>query len=125
MSYRENFLYFNEGTDAANATGDGAVYKSSDFLGADLTADNVVTLSFKSRNGALTDDIVAVTLSSTGVVRDYMQALASALTRTTGGMLVCHSDFVGNNNGTSDNGPNKGIDHIYPHVSGVVITTAA
>ena len=125
MSYRENFLYFNEGTDAANATGDGAVYKSSDFLGADLTADNVVTLSFKSRNGALTDDIVAVTLSSTGVVRDYMQALASALTRTTGGMLVCHSDFVGNNNGTSDNGPNKGIDHIYPNVSGVVITTAA
>ena len=125
MSYRENFLYFNEGTDAANATGDGAVYKSSDFLGADLTADNVVTLSFKSRNGALTDDIVAVTLSSTGVVRDYMQALASALTRTTGGMLVCHSDFVGNNNGTSDNGPNKGIDHIYPNVSGVEITTAA
>ena len=125
MSYRENFLYFNEGTDAANATGDGAVYKSSDFLGADLTADNVVTLSFKSRNGALTDDIVAVTLSSTGVVRDYMQALASALTRTTGGMLVCHSDFVGNNSGTSDNGPNKGIDHIYPNVSGVVITTAA
>ena len=125
MSYRENFLYFNEGTDAANATGDGAMYKSSDFLGADLTADNVVTLSFKSRNGALTDDLVAVTLSSTGVVRDYMQALASALTRTTGGMLVCHSDFVGNNNGTSDNGPNKGIDHIYPNVSGVVITTAA
>ena len=125
MSYRENFLYFNEGTDAANATGDGAMYKSSDFLGADLTADNVVTLSFKSRNGALTDDLVAVTLSSTGVVRDYMQALASALTRTTGGMLVCHSDFVGNNNGTSDNGPNKGIDHIYPNISGVVITTAA
>ena len=125
MSYRENFLYFNEGTDAANATGDGAMYKSSDFLGADLTADNVVTLSFKSRNGALTDDVVAVTLSSTGIVRDYMQALASALTRTTGGMLVCHSDFVGNNNGTSDNGPNKGIDHIYPNVSGVVITTAA
>ena len=124
MSYRENFLYFNEGTDAANATGDGAMYKSSDFLGADLTADNVVTLSFKSRNGALTDDLVAVTLSSTGVVRDYMQALASALTRTTGGMLVCHSDFVGNNNGTSDNGPNKGIDHIYPNVSGIVITTA-
>lgn len=125
MSYRENFLFFNEGTDAANATGDGAMYKSSDFLGADLTADNVVTLSFKSRNGALTDDIVAVTLSSTGVVRDYMKALASALTKTKGGMLVCHSDFVGNNNGTSDNGPNKGIDHIYPNVTGVVITTAA
>ena len=125
MSYRENFLYFNESTAAAAATAVGGMYKSSDFLGADLTADNVVTLSFKSRNGALTDDLVAVTLSSTGVVRDYMQALASALTRTTGGMLVCHSDFVGNNNGTSDNGPNKGIDHIYPHVSGVVITTAA
>jgi len=125
MSYRENFLYFNEGTDAANATGDGAVYKSSDFLGADLTADNVVTLSFKSRNGALTDDTVAVTLSSTGVVRDYMQALASALSRTTGGMLVCHSDFEGNNNSKFDNGPNKGIDHIYPNISGVVITTAS
>ena len=123
MSYRENFLFFNEGTDAANATGDGAMYKSSDFLGADLTADNVVTLSFKSRNGALTDDLVAATLSSTGVVRDYMQALASALTRTKGGMLVCHSDFIGNNNTPGD--LNKGVDHIYPNVSGIVITTAA
>ena len=117
MSYRENFLFFNEGTDAANASGDGAMYKSSDFLGADLTADNVITLSFKSRNGALTDDTVAVTLSSEGVVRDYMKALASALTRTNGGMLVCHSDFVGNNGSLPD--------HIYPHVSGIEITTAA
>ena len=122
MSYRENFLYFNEGTDAANATGDGAVYKSSDFLGADLTADNVITLSFKARNGTLVDDTVAVTLDSSGVVRDYMQALASALTKTKGGMMVCHSDFTGNNlTGLLNNG----ADHIYPNVSGVVIATVA
>lgn len=117
MSYRENFLFFNEQPDAANSSGDGAMYKSSDFLGADLTADNVITMSFKSRNGALTDDTVAVTLNSEGVVRDYMKALASALTRTNGGMLVCHSDFVGNNGSSPD--------HIYPHVSGIEIITAA
>ena len=125
MAYRENFLFFNEGTDAANATGDGAVYKSSDFLGAVMTDDQDILLSFKSRNGALTDDTVAIVLASTAIVRDYMKTLASALTRTTGGMLVCHSDFVGNNNGTSDNGPGKGLDHIYPHVTSATITTAA
>ena len=28
MAYNENFLFFNEGTDAANATGDGAMYNT-------------------------------------------------------------------------------------------------
>ena len=37
MSYNENFMFFNEGTDAANATGDGQMFKSSSFLGADVT----------------------------------------------------------------------------------------
>ncbi len=43
-----------------------------------------------------------------------MKALASALTKTKGGMLVAHIDFVGNNETSPD--------HIYPHVSGIVIT---
>ena len=119
MNQRANFLYFNEGTDAANATGDGAMYRTSDFMGAVLTANNVVTLSFKSLAGTLTDDLVAVTLNASGVTRDYLKALASAMTKTKGGMLVAHSDFVGNN---LTGGINNGKDHIYPHVSGIEIT---
>ena len=48
MSYNENFMFFNEGTDAANATGDGALYKSSDFLGANVTGSAEVTAHFAS-----------------------------------------------------------------------------
>ena len=46
MSYNENFLFFNEETDAANATGEGALYKSSDFLGANVSDANDVQLFF-------------------------------------------------------------------------------
>ena len=56
MAYNENFLWFNEGTDAADATGDGQMFKSSSFLGANVTGSAAVTLHFASRNGAATDD---------------------------------------------------------------------
>ena len=37
MAYNENFLFFNETTNDANATGEGGMYKSSQFIGADLS----------------------------------------------------------------------------------------
>jgi len=115
MSYNENFLFFNEGTDAANATGDGQMFKSSSFLGADVTGAGEVTVSFASRNGAATDDIVAITQSSTDV-KLLMQELASVLSNPRGGFFV-QSDFVGNN------APK--VDGFISGVSGIVITTAA
>ena len=115
MSYNENFMFFNEGTDAANATGDGALYKSSDFIGANNTGAAAVTLHFKSRNGAATDDIVVVTQSSSDV-KLLMQELTAVLSNPRGGFFV-QSDFVGNNAPKADG--------FISGVSGIVITTEA
>ena len=93
MSYNENFMFFNEGTDAANATGDGAMYKSSDFLGANVSDANDVQLHFKSRNGAATDDIVECTMSSSDV-KLLMQELTAVLSNPKGGIFF-QTDFVG------------------------------
>ena len=89
----ENFMFFNEGTDAANATGDGAMYKSSDFLGANVTGTAQVTLHFASRNGAATDDTVVVTQSSSDV-KLLMQELTAVLSNPKGGIFF-QTDFVG------------------------------
>ena len=116
MSYNENFIFFNEDSAAvANATGDGAMFKSSDFLGADVTGAGEVTVSFASRNGAATDDIIAIT-QSTSNVKLLMQELASVLSNPRGGFFV-QSDFVGNNT--------PKVDGFISGVSGIVITTAA
>ncbi len=93
MSYNENFMFFNEGTDAANATGDGALYKSSDFLGANVTGSAAVTLHFASRNGAATDDTVVITMGSSDV-KLLMQELAAVLSNPRGGIFY-QTDFVG------------------------------
>tara|TARA_R110002020_G_scaffold378977_1_gene589997 strand:- start:689 stop:1027 length:339 start_codon:yes stop_codon:yes gene_type:complete len=99
MSYNENFLFFNEETDAANATGEGALYKSSDFLGANVSDANDVQLFFKSRNGAATDDIVELTMASSDV-KQLMQDLAAVLSNPRGGIFY-QSTFVGEANGWS------------------------
>ena len=93
MAYNENFLFFNEGTDAANATGDGAFFKSSNFIGANVTGSAAVTLHFKSRNGAATDDTVVVTMGSSNV-KLLMQELAAVLSNPKGGIFF-QTDFVG------------------------------
>ena len=111
MSYNENFMFFNEGTDAANATGDGAMYKSSDFIGANVTGAAEVTLHFASRNGAATDDTVAVTMSSSDV-KLLMQELTAVLSNPKGGIFF-QTDFVGE------------ASNFLSGVSGIVITTAA
>ena len=86
-------MFFNEGTDAANATGDGALYKSSDFIGANVTGSAEVTLHFASRNGAATDDTVAITMGSSDV-KLLMQELAAVLSNPRGGIFY-QTDFVG------------------------------
>ena len=93
MAYNENFLFFNEGTDAANATGDGAFFKSSNFIGANVTGSAAVTLHFKSRNGAATDDTVVVTMGSSNV-KLLMQELTAVLSNPKGGIFF-QTDFVG------------------------------
>tara|TARA_Y100001938_G_scaffold65489_1_gene91024 strand:+ start:113 stop:451 length:339 start_codon:yes stop_codon:yes gene_type:complete len=93
MAYNENFLFFNEETDAANATGEGALYKSSDFLGANVSDANDVQLHFKSRNGAATDDIVELTMASSDV-KLLMQELTAVLSNPRGGIFY-QSTFVG------------------------------
>ena len=93
MAYNENFLWFNEGTDAADASGDGAMYKSSDFLGANVTGSAEVTLHFASRNGAATDDTVAKTMGSS-YVKLLMQELAAVLSNPRGGIFY-QTDFIG------------------------------
>ena len=93
MAYNENFLWFNEGTDAADASGDGAMYKSSDFLGANVSDANDVQLHFKSRNGAATDDIVELTMASSDV-KLLMQELTAVLSNPRCGIFY-QSTFVG------------------------------
>jgi len=111
MSYNENFMFFNEGTDAANATGDGQMFKSSSFLGADVTGAGEVTISFASRNGAATDDIVVATQTSTDV-KLLMQELAAVLSNPKGGLFY-QTDFVGE------------ASNFLSGISGIVITTQA
>ena len=109
MAYNENFMFFNEGTDAANATGDGALYKSSDFIGANVTGSAEVTLHFKSRNGAASDDTVAVTQSSSDI-KLLMQELTAVLSNPKGGLFY-QTDFVGE------------ASNFLSGVSGIAITT--
>ena len=111
MSYNENFMFFNEGTDAANATGDGALYKSSDFIGANVTGSAEVTAHFASRNGAATDDLVAITMTSSDV-KLLMQELTAVLSNPNGGIFY-QTDFVGE------------AKNFLSGISGIVITTQA
>ena len=93
MAYNENFLFFNEETDGANATGEGALYKSSSFLGANVSDANDVQLHFKSRNGEASDDVVELTMASSDV-KLLMQDLAAVLSNPRGGIFY-QSTFVG------------------------------
>jgi hypothetical protein len=111
MPYNENFMFFNEGTDAANATGDGALFTSSQFIGANVTGAAEVTLHFASRNGAATDDFVVVTMSSSDV-KLLMQELTAVLSNPKGGLFF-QTDFVGE------------AKNFLSGISGIVITTQA
>ena len=111
MAYNENFLFFNEETDAANATGEGALFKSSNFLGANVSDANDVQLHFKSRNGEATDDVVELTMASSDV-KLLMQELTAVLSNPKGGLFF-QTDFVGE------------AKNFLSGISGIVITTQA
>jgi hypothetical protein len=87
------------------------MYKSSDFLGANVTGTAQVTLHFASRNGAATDDTVVVTQSSSDV-KLLMQELTAVLSNPKGGIFF-QTDFVGE------------AKNFLSGISGIVITTAA
>ena len=111
MPYNENFMFFNEGTDAADASGDGALFTSSQFIGANVTGAAEVTLHFASRNGAATDDTVAVTMSSSDV-KLLMQELTAVLSNPKGGIFF-QTDFAGE------------AKNFLSGISGITITTQA
>ena len=120
MNYNEKFLYFNEDVDQVDSTGDGAMYTASSFLGADTTGDGVVTISFASRNGAATDDTVAIT-QTTSDVKTLMQQLSSVLSRQKSGFFTQSDNVVSDGvNGGGDAG-----ESFITGVSGIAITTAS
>ena len=53
-----NYLYFAEAT--VETTGEAAMYPASSFTGLDPTDSTTTQLSFKSRNGAATDDEISI-----------------------------------------------------------------
>ena len=88
MSYKESYLFFNEVSgDDADAAGDGAMYKASDFLGARVSGAAATTLCFKAGVGSAADDVVVVT-QGTSNVKLLMQELASVLSSQKGGVFI-------------------------------------
>ena len=114
MAYNENFMFFNETTDDANATGEGGMYTSSQFIGANVTGAAAVTLHFESRAGIAQDDTVVVTMATSNVT-NLMQELAAVLSNPRGGFFL-QSDFAGDNSPKSDG--------FLSGVSGIVLTSA-
>ena len=52
-----NYLYFTEADlSSTAATGEGAMYPASSFLGLDPIGDTTTRISFKARNGTAVDD---------------------------------------------------------------------
>ena len=71
-----NYLYFAEG--AVETTGEAAMYPASSFAGFDPTDSTTTQLSFKSRNGAATDDEISIKHTA-GKHHLVAEAIASAL----------------------------------------------
>lgn len=115
---QENHLFFNETTDEADASGEGAMFPASAFLGADCTGTREVSLSFASRNGAATDDVVALTHADvTGAsVKEVMRQVAAALSSTKG-RFQHQSLYLGRNAPSPDG--------FVKNITGIAITTAA
>ena len=85
---KDNFLYFHESLTAPNTPGEAALYKSSNFLMANVSAGDHVQLSFKARNGSLSDDVVTLRIGTTGTIRQCMQRIAQALSSPKGGLFI-------------------------------------
>jgi hypothetical protein len=74
------YLYFAE-ANGANATGEAAVFNHKDFTGADPISATTTRLSFKSRNGAATDDDVLVTMTAAHGFKLVMERFTKLLTQ--------------------------------------------
>ena len=71
-----NYLYFAEGT--VETTGEACMFPASSFIGLDPVSNTTTRISFKSRNGADTDDDVLITHTA-GKHKEVAELIASVL----------------------------------------------
>jgi hypothetical protein len=109
------YLYFAEGN-GANATGEACVFDHKNFTGMDPVGATTARISFKSRNGAATDDHILITHTAAHgfkLVAERFTALMTQLDNTQSKGMVVVAD--------EDNG----IYYDATMSSTVVVTTAA
>lgn len=83
---KEVLLYASEA--AVAGTGTGAVYKASDFLGAEGTAtENKTTFMFKRSNGSSADCILTLTHTANAKI-EVMEAMARLMNSSGGFKIV-------------------------------------
>tara|TARA_R110000765_G_scaffold354323_1_gene444433 strand:- start:15 stop:362 length:348 start_codon:yes stop_codon:yes gene_type:complete len=83
---KETYLYFAENEDG-DAAGDSAVYPASTFTGIDPISATTTRISFKALAGTVADDDILLT-HVTGKYKEVCEALADALSDTSGGLVV-------------------------------------
>ena len=112
-----NYLYFAEGN-GSNATGEGAMYPASAFIGLDPISNTTTRLSFKTRNNTAVDDDVLLT-HTTGKHKEVAELIASVLapSSVTRGKFIVVADQ--DNSVYLDNGNGAGLS------GAVTITTIA
>ena len=111
-----NYLYFAEGV--VDSTGEGAMFPSSAFLGADPISATTTRLSFKARNNTAVDDDVLLTHVS-GKHVELASLIASVLepSPVTRGKFIVVADEI--NGVYLDNGNGAGLNGV------VEVTTIA
>jgi hypothetical protein len=104
-----NYLYFTEADlSSTAATGEGAMYPASSFLGLDPIGDTTTRLSFKARNGTAVDDDVLLA-HTTGKHKEVAELIASILAPSpvTRGKFIVVADEA--NSVYLDNGNGAGL----------------
>lgn len=85
---KDNFLYFHESGTVPDSNGEAAIYKSSNFLMANVVAADTISLHFKARNGSATDDYINIKIGTSGTIKQCMQRIAQALSSPKGGLFI-------------------------------------
>jgi len=86
MNVKETYLYFAE-NESADAAGDSHVYPASTFTGIDPISATTTRISFKALAGTAADDDILLT-HVTGKFKEVCEALADALSDTSGQLVV-------------------------------------
>jgi len=74
-----NYLYFSElDLNSTAATGEGAMFPASSFLGLDPIGSSTTRISFKARNNTAVDDDIVLTHAS-GKHKEVAELIASVL----------------------------------------------